>query len=76
MQTRFHMRSTGDRKGLMVEDTSMEALKQIRKNDLRFRGARIKSVLQVYPSMIKLGVVYKLNVIDRLRHGFARPEED
>ena len=56
METRYHMQ----KQGLMVEHHFKVTLEHIRKLDKRFKGARIKSVLQAYPSKIKTGVIYEL----------------
>lgn len=55
MQQRFHMHKGS----VMVEHHYRETLEAIRRNDPRFKRARIKDVLQAYPSKIQVGVVYE-----------------
>lgn len=62
MQARFHMRNTALM--LIVEHHHRETLEHIRKVDKRFRGRRIKNVLQAYPSKVRVGVVYQLTYGD------------
>ena len=57
METRWHMNSTDGR--WMVEEIDQDWLKEIRRTDRRFFRARIKSVIQAYPSRIMLGAVYE-----------------
>lgn len=52
---RYHMQKNG----LMVEHTAYEVLLCRRKYDPRFKGARIRDVLQLRPSEIELGKVYE-----------------
>ena len=48
----YHMQKDG----LMCEHSSLAMLRSIRKRDTRFKYARIRQVLQMYPSQIKMGV--------------------
>lgn len=51
---RFHMQKDG----LMVEHHYQDTLRSIRKTDRRFRYAHIRSVVQLMPSQVKVGIVY------------------
>ena len=57
MQLRWHMKSVNRR--WMVEHHFRETLEHIRREDRRFRRARIRQVLQAYPSRIRVGEVYE-----------------
>ena len=64
MERRLHMTSRD--KTLMVEGSvkfdgrpGIEVLTQIRKYNPKFKYARIKDVIQAYPSKIELGKIYR-----------------
>jgi hypothetical protein len=61
MKARFHMHKNG----LMVEHNTREAMIAIRRNDPRFKGARIAHIIQMRPDIIELGTVYALNGDDK-----------
>ncbi len=54
---RYHM----NKNGLLIEHYYRETLESIRKADSRFKGCRIRHVLQMIPQDVPVGVVINVN---------------
>lgn len=57
---RYHLRNNTDMVEFPETPDGLRQIKQFRNDNTEFKGRHIRSVLQLYPSDIEIGKVYKL----------------
>lgn len=60
---RLHLRNDTDMVEFPETPDGLRQIKQFRSDNTKFKGRHIRSVLQLYPSDIEIGKVYKMTYI-------------
>ena len=73
MENRLRMQNEKQFIEQMDTPTGKQFLQELRKSNPEFKGKRINSVLQAYPSLIQIGVLLDKQAIDIAEHKSQKP---